>query len=113
VTSYLGVTGAYSRTNPPAGYKAGDGYSARDGIFDPGAGPGGDSSTTSKGMKFTSITDGLSNTLMIGERSPDSAMYWGWWSVSDYDCLLAVVNEVYLDSPTQSGSNPTCVTPGV
>ena len=36
VTSYLGVTGAYSRTNPPAGYTPGDGVSARDGIFDPG-----------------------------------------------------------------------------
>ena len=51
--------------------------------------------------------------IWIGERPPDSSMYWGWWSVSDYDCLLAVVNSVYLDSATQSGSNPLCVAPGV
>ena len=112
VTSYHGVTGAYTRTKPPAGYTAGDGYSARDGIFDPGIYYG-TGTPLLHGIKLNQIGDGTSNTLMLGERPPDSTMYWGWWSVSDYDCLLAVVNEVYLDAPTQSGSSPVCVTPGV
>ena len=47
---------------------------------------------------------GGANTLLLGERPPDSGMYWGWWSVSDYDCLLATANTVYLNSPTTSGS---------
>jgi hypothetical protein len=39
-------------------------------------------------------------------------MGWGWWGVSDYDTLLALVNEVYLNASTQTGSNPLCVAPG-
>jgi hypothetical protein len=120
VTSYMGVTGAYTRTSgvpapflaPPANYY---GYSAADGIFDPGeAFPSGGATQARKmGVVLNAIQDGTSNTLMVGERPPDTTMYWGWWSVSDYDCLLAVVNEVYLNAPTQTGSNPLCVAPGV
>jgi prepilin-type N-terminal cleavage/methylation domain-containing protein/prepilin-type processing-associated H-X9-DG protein len=40
------------------------------------------------------ITDGTSNTLMVGERPPSADGYWGWWAVSDYDCLLSV-NQQY------------------
>jgi prepilin-type N-terminal cleavage/methylation domain-containing protein len=111
LTCYLGVTGAYSRSSGvPAPYQAGDDASARDGIFDPGVNSG---PPVSRGHTFTEISDGLSNTLLLGERYPDSTMYWGWWGVSDYDTLLSVVNEVYLNSPTQAGSNPLCVAPGL
>jgi prepilin-type N-terminal cleavage/methylation domain-containing protein len=125
VTSYLGVTGAYTRTSgvpapfvpPPANYL---GYSAADGIFDPGEAfptpssqPQASIIARKRGIVLNSIQDGTSNTLMVGERPPDTLMYWGWWGVSDYDCLLAVVNEVYNNPPTQTGSNPLCIAPGV
>jgi prepilin-type N-terminal cleavage/methylation domain-containing protein/prepilin-type processing-associated H-X9-DG protein len=120
MTSYLGVTGAYTqKSGQPAGYQPGDGVAARDGIFDPGPNQTVFPNTAAmnaeavrRGIKITAITDGTSNTLMLGERPPDQPLYWGWWSVSDYDCLLATVNSVYLDSPTQTGSNPVCVAPG-
>jgi len=119
VTSYMGVTGAYSRSSGvPAPFVAGDGLSARDGIMDPGPNnptgiPATDQALARKrGVVLNSIQDGTSNTLLVGERPPSDDMYWGWWSVSDYDCLLAVVNEVYLNAPTQSNSNPLCVAPG-
>jgi prepilin-type N-terminal cleavage/methylation domain-containing protein len=33
-------------------------------------------------IAFNAITDGLSNTLIIGERPMSSANYWGWWYAS-------------------------------
>ena len=115
VTSYHGVTGAYTRASGvPAPFTPGDGLSARDGIMDPGQhSPGAGSAVARRrGVVLNAIQDGTSNTLMVGERPPDSTMGWGWFSVSDYDTLLAVVNEVYLNAATQTGSNPLCVAPG-
>lgn len=55
-TSYLAVSG----TNPPSG--------AGDGILYWG----------SKNSALA-ITDGTSNTIMVGERPPSSDLYYGWW----------------------------------
>jgi len=30
-------------------------------------------------VRFAAVPDGLSNTLMVGERPPSSDMWWGWW----------------------------------
>ena len=72
-TCYLGVTG--SDTNIGNQF-----FGPTNGIFD----------ISSRGLRFADITDGTSNTLLLGERPPASDLYWGWWSVSDTDCLLGV-----------------------
>jgi hypothetical protein len=45
---------------------------------------------------------------MVGERPPAADKYWGWWSVSDYDCLLSVQSVVgpYLEGSTSSRPLP-------
>lgn len=35
--------------------------------------------TAGKLTNMASVTDGLSNTLMVGERPPSSDLYYGWW----------------------------------
>jgi prepilin-type N-terminal cleavage/methylation domain-containing protein/prepilin-type processing-associated H-X9-DG protein len=35
------------------------------------------------GIKIESITDGTSNTLLMGERPPTADGFWGWWLSSD------------------------------
>jgi len=69
ITSYVGVTG--SAYQP---------FGASNGVFVP---------SNSVGIRLTDITDGLSNTLMAGERPPSADMIWGWWFFTDFDNLLA------------------------
>ncbi|MFL5340581.1 MAG: DUF1559 domain-containing protein, partial [Gemmataceae bacterium] len=90
-TSYLGVTGNDATQNAQIN-------GPTNGIFKINP-------DTYKGIRLTDITDGTTNTLMIGERPvayPDAG--WGWWSVSDDDCLLSV-NQLY-------GFYSGCVFPG-
>jgi prepilin-type processing-associated H-X9-DG protein len=50
---------------------------------------------TNPGVKMTTITDGTSNTLMIGERPPQGGtndMYYGWWVYIDYDAAMWAIN---------------------
>lgn len=53
-TSYLGVSGRD--------------YSTHDGVL-----------YQDSQVRFNSITDGLSNTLMLGERPPSADLQFGWW----------------------------------
>jgi prepilin-type N-terminal cleavage/methylation domain-containing protein/prepilin-type processing-associated H-X9-DG protein len=48
--------------------------------------------------KISEITDGTSNTIMIGERPPGGGgdassdpLNWGWWAYDDFDSLLWAV----------------------
>ncbi|HEV3144614.1 MAG TPA: DUF1559 domain-containing protein [Gemmataceae bacterium] len=94
LTSYLGVTGADN--NQTAQF-----FGPTNGIFD----------ISSKGIQLTDILDGTSNTLMVGERPPAADLYWGWWSVSDYDCLLSVTNFIQFygnDDPPPGNPPPPC-----
>jgi hypothetical protein len=77
LTTYLGVTGSdTSATNQQNG--------PTNGIFN----------VNQKGYALMQITDGTSNTLLLGERPPASDLFWGWWGVSDFDCLLSA-NQLY------------------
>lgn len=68
VTSYLGVQGfGDGRVVRGAGKLSAPTRGA--GVFVPG------------GTVFVAITDGLSNTLMLGERPPDPGFESGWWYV--------------------------------
>jgi prepilin-type N-terminal cleavage/methylation domain-containing protein/prepilin-type processing-associated H-X9-DG protein len=85
LTSYLGVSGRNQ-------FKEADG---QDGIL-----------YVNAKVKFSGITDGSSNTLIIGERPPSSDLYFGWqWAgVGDYphfgatDVVLGVYERVLPDS---------------
>jgi|694.fasta_scaffold03064_4 prepilin-type N-terminal cleavage/methylation domain-containing protein/prepilin-type processing-associated H-X9-DG protein len=94
-TSYLGVTGWNSGGTSSANFNA-QYFGPSDGVFNVNA--------VRKGVRFAEITDGLSNTLAVGERPPDRQMYWGWYAVSDYDSLLSV---------SQAYSFHSCTLPGI
>ena len=92
LTCYLGVTGNNNNTvvfNGPT-----------NGIFD----------VSTRGVGVAGITDGTSNTVMVGERPPAGDLSWGWWSVSDFDCLLSTREPQWFYST--SGGNPVCSSPG-
>ncbi|HJZ92706.1 MAG TPA: DUF1559 domain-containing protein [Gemmataceae bacterium] len=79
LTSYLGVTG---------NDESGAGGNATNGAF-PVRTLG---QTVKIQVTFASFTDGLSNSVVVGERPTDRAKDWGWWLYSDGDTLLGHPN---------------------
>jgi prepilin-type N-terminal cleavage/methylation domain-containing protein/prepilin-type processing-associated H-X9-DG protein len=80
LTGYCGVTG-----NDEWVQSGSAGSNARNGIFAVRTW------ATDKAVKHTlaDVTDGLSNTLLAGERPPSSDLGWGWWMYVDSDTVLA------------------------
>jgi prepilin-type N-terminal cleavage/methylation domain-containing protein/prepilin-type processing-associated H-X9-DG protein len=99
LTAYLGVTGNDEFEETTAGGTA-TGSNARNGIFAV------NSWWVAAARKQTmgSVTDGLSNTLMVGERPPGHDTYWGWWMYSDTDNILAHPNRERRTATECSGN---------
>src|SRR5205814_1639274 len=62
------------------------------------------------GLKLTAITDGTSNTLMVGERPPSSDFYWGWYDSTGIDVICWGVDNGYHAYGTGLGGR-TCPNP--
>jgi len=70
LTAYLAVTGdRYSDV-------AADGDTGILGVF------------PNQPVRMVAVTDGASNTLLVGERPPVAAGFWGWYSFGDFDTHL-------------------------
>jgi prepilin-type N-terminal cleavage/methylation domain-containing protein/prepilin-type processing-associated H-X9-DG protein len=97
-TGYLGVTG--NDEDPPYGNATNGIFwvGVHDLILRPSLRRG------NYGTKFLDISDGLSNTLMVGERPPSPDLFWGWWAYSDFDSLLATPNR----APVPGVDHPEC-----
>jgi len=56
------------------------------------------------GVKLTTVSDGLSNTMLIGERPPGADLDWGWWVNGGEDVASGVANQsFYLYTTDQNG----------
>jgi prepilin-type N-terminal cleavage/methylation domain-containing protein len=64
-----------------------------------------------RGRNLTKITDGTSNTLMVGERPPNSTLTTGWWSVPLNQSFSPVLRTTALVAST--GIDGPCPVPAV
>jgi prepilin-type N-terminal cleavage/methylation domain-containing protein/prepilin-type processing-associated H-X9-DG protein len=53
---------------------------------------------------FTSVGDGLSNTVMVGERPPAAGLDWGWWTAGRRDVLEGTYNYSGYESSDANGN---------
>jgi prepilin-type N-terminal cleavage/methylation domain-containing protein len=89
LTSYSGVEGAAFSYNT---------IGQAEGMF-----------TVNTRVSFNDVRDGLSNTLMVGERPPAADLGFGWWACSPVDTYCGTANTARWYS---SGGNPAAACPG-
>jgi len=100
--SYAAVTG-----NDEWAENGHTGSNARNGIFAPTSWQ--TVPSRRRGVQILGITDGSSNTLMVGERPPSSDLSIGLWIANDLENALAVPNYETLGvrrPPTSSRTGP-------
>ena len=85
-TGYLGVSGpdffSWSNGNGPASSsygKSAPGILVSSNKYDPTTGNREIAASNKQGTTIVAITDGTSNTLMVGERPPSNNLVFGWW----------------------------------
>ena len=71
------------------------------------------------GVTIVSVTDGTSNTVVVGERGPTPDLYWGWWTFGDqFDTMSPIRNlgsgysTLYYDQ-NGNGTGAPCTFPSV
>src|SRR5262249_48490374 len=84
LTSYLAVEGSAYQRGPADTNVYMEFGGPKDGIL-----------YRSSNTRIVEITDGTSNTVLLGERppSPEPGLDWGWWAWSAYDSALAIVDQ--------------------
>ncbi len=108
-TDYLGVDGIRGDITPDASGQRGE----KSGILVVST------RGTKRRIAFRDITDGTSNTLMIGERPPSVDLFYGWWFAGagfdgsgEGDVTMGARATVYADNVsttiTAGGATTTC-----
>jgi prepilin-type N-terminal cleavage/methylation domain-containing protein/prepilin-type processing-associated H-X9-DG protein len=68
--------------------------------------------TTTRFTTIVGISDGTSNTLMVGERPPANGLGWGWWAYDGRDTIHGVRSTSNLFT-TGGGAFGSCPTPAI
>jgi len=97
LTDEFGVTAAYTS------YIGIEGVTTPNGMF--GSAPG---------VRFAQVTDGLSQTAMVGERPPPSSLLAGRWYTASYDASWGLYRgpdgTMFIQTPAFA-TDPVCVGP--
>jgi prepilin-type N-terminal cleavage/methylation domain-containing protein len=60
-----------------------------------------------KPLRTASVTDGMSNTLMVGERPPSTDAVWGWWDTTLIDYWYDVASPTRCTGGSSTVTYPT------
>ncbi|QJW98140.1 DUF1559 domain-containing protein [Frigoriglobus tundricola] len=61
--------------------------------------------------KFGDVTDGLSNTVAVGEKPPISDLSWGWWTAGRRDVVWGTESQADAAIATTDQNNAPCNDP--